>query len=130
MTLAAAALLSAEAYIEDNLAFRADGHTAPLTVGNFIRLAAKPSWPDKLIALPASAVEAHVAQHAGARPRDRDETDRRIIAELSARNGHIIDSQDQVGGYPRPAPTRRELSVPTVDEMERWLTRLASELER
>lgn len=30
----------------------------------------------------------------------RDAVDRRIVAEVNARNGHIIDSQEDVGGWP------------------------------
>ncbi len=43
----------------------------------------------------------HVLANAGARPQDRDEIDRRIVREVRERTGRIIDSQEQVGGYPK-----------------------------
>ena len=43
--------------------------------------------------------------HAGARPKDRDAVDARIVADVTAGSGAIIDSQDTVGGYPTAEPT-------------------------
>jgi hypothetical protein len=54
-----------------------------------------------------------VLAHAGARPKDRDEVELRIIREVRVRGGHLIDSQDDVGGYPRPKPATRKLTIPT-----------------
>ena len=65
---------------------------------------------------------------AGARPHERDETDRRIVAGVQDHKGRIIDSQEQVGGYPKPAPTRRRL-IPPTEDIEEWLARLAAEVE-
>lgn len=67
-------------------------------------------WPAYLIHLPASEVLDSVAREAGARPQDRDATDERIVRNLLLGEGNIIDSEEQVGGYPRPSPTRRLLN--------------------
>ena len=45
--------------------------------------------------------------NAGARPWDRDRHDVRILANAAEGRGEIIDSQDEVGGYPTETPTYR-----------------------
>ncbi len=117
-----------DAYLEDNLAFKADGTPAPLVAGSVNILSERPSWPAGLKPLAAREVAESVARHAGARPRDRDGADRRIVANFLARKGRVIDSQDEVGGYPQAALTRRLLEVPA-EGVDVWLERLAGELE-
>jgi pectate lyase len=57
------------------------------------------------------AFEAVLASAGASRPR-RDAADARIVAEVRQRGGAIIDSQDQVGGWPEltsaPAPADRD----------------------
>lgn len=43
--------------------------------------------------------------NAGARPWDRDDVDRRIVANVIEGRGKIIDHEDEVGGYPHYEPT-------------------------
>lgn len=43
---------------------------------------------------------------------ERGALDKRIVDAVRQRTGRIIDSQDEVGGYPDMAPTRRELDLP------------------
>ena len=45
-------------------------------------------------------------REAGARPWDRDDIDRRIIANVAEGRGEIIDSEEEVGGYAAPVETR------------------------
>jgi len=71
-----------------------------------------PIWTTPLTPLPGSTVEAAVYAHAGARPKDRDTVDTRIINETKARTGRIIDSQSQVGGWPSLAQNQRAFVVP------------------
>lgn len=52
---------------------------------------AVPPLPLPATPLPSAAVEAHVLAQAGARPADRDATDRRIIAEVRDRKGRVRD---------------------------------------
>lgn len=89
-------------------------------VATIKRLTAPPAWPHNFQAKPASAVKAHVLKHAGARPWDRDEVDARIVQQVREGQGRIIDSQEQVGGYPRPAPAERKLDVPAAG-IDAWL---------
>jgi hypothetical protein len=83
------------------------------------------SWPDNFKARPASEVKDDVLDHAGARPWDRDEVDQRIVRQVRAGKGKVIDSQDEVGGYPHATPTSRKLDVPTTD-VDSWLARLST----
>ena len=117
-----------DAYMEDNLAFDREGKPAALTAGDIHILPDKPVWPSGLQALPAAQVAENVLQHAGARPKDRDAVDQRIVRQFRERGGKFIDSQTEVGGYPAGgAPVVRKLQVPK--NVDAWLHRLAAELE-
>lgn len=117
-----------DAYLKDNVAYDRDGKPAPLVSGDITRLPEKPVWPAGLKGLPSSEVADYILQHAGARPRDRDATDLRIIRDFRERKGRIIDSQNEVGGYPHPVTTQRKLEVPDND-VEGWLKKMAQEIE-
>jgi hypothetical protein len=117
-----------DAYLEDNLAFGRDGSPAPLVSGGITRLEQKPVWPEGFSALPSAQVLESVIRHAGARPKDRDETDKRIIRNLVERKGRVIDSQEEVGGYPAAEKRERRLDVPT-DDIEAWLAGFAAAVE-
>lgn len=117
-----------DAYLKDNLAFNIDGKPAPLTSGKINQLSEKPLWPEGLKPLPATDVVDFVIKHVGARPKDRDVTDSRIISEFLERKGHIIDSQEDVGGYPRRKIVIRKLDIPQKG-INTWIKRIAKELE-
>ena len=72
--------------------------------------------------MPASKVKEYVLNNAGMRPWDRDPIDKRIIADIRADKGKIIDSQDEVGGYPNYKETRHDLSEKVPMNFEEWLT--------
>ena len=59
-------------------------------------------------------------KYSGARPAERDAVDRRLIEEFYSGTGKIINSQDEVGGYPVVEPTYRALDVPETG-IEQWL---------
>lgn len=59
-----------------------------------------PIWPAGLGAMPSSEALEWVLFNAGARPEDPDSVDARIISDVENITGSIIDSQDQVGGWP------------------------------
>ncbi|HEY8181629.1 MAG TPA: right-handed parallel beta-helix repeat-containing protein [Thermoanaerobaculia bacterium] len=66
---------------------------------------------------------------AGSRPARRDPIDARIVRSIVDGTGRIIDSQEQVGGYPVRPATRRALVVPDdLLERQRWLDALSREL--
>ncbi|MBI4876165.1 MAG: right-handed parallel beta-helix repeat-containing protein [Acidobacteria bacterium] len=117
-----------DVYLEDNIGQDRDGKPVPQTSGDIVLLKEKPFWPAGLKALPARQVIEHVTAHAGARPKDRDEVDLRILREFRERKGRLIDSQDDVGGYPKPKPAARKLNVPA-SGLEAWLAKMAREVE-
>jgi hypothetical protein len=75
-------------------------------------VSAPPVAVTPLTVLSAVDLEGTLVLSAGARPAQRDPTDRRILQDLAARTGRIIDSQEEVGGYPTPTPTYRALFLP------------------
>lgn len=50
--------------------------------------------------LPAGEVETILLATAGARPWDRSEMETRVLFYIAEGRGHIIDSEEEVGGYP------------------------------
>jgi hypothetical protein len=85
-------------------------------------------WIDGLEPLPSDQVRESVFKNVGSRPADRDSVDRRIIRQCREGKGRIIDSQKDVGGYPKYGATRRKLDIPE-DDVDGWLDRLAAEVE-
>ncbi|MBN2545131.1 MAG: right-handed parallel beta-helix repeat-containing protein [Spirochaetes bacterium] len=117
-----------EAYIEDNIAIKKTGEKASLLAGNIKILKKKPLWPKGLTALPSSQIVDHVLKNAGARPKDRDSVDKRIINDFIENKGRLLNSQEEVGGYPKVKATKRALIVPDKDINE-WLDSFTKEVE-
>ena len=102
-----------EYFGKDNLAVDQIGNPLP-QIGRYttaparILMAAKPPlWPEGLTAMPSAAVQQYVLHNAGARPWDRDYDDVRLIADVAEGRGIIINSQDDIHGYPAQKPTAR-----------------------
>ncbi len=102
-----------ELYMKDNIAVDRIGRPLPL-LGRYTTSAAKiievktaPPLPEGLKPISAADVESSVIANAGARPWDRDEHDWRVIADTIEGRGRIIDSQDDVGGYPEQLATHQ-----------------------
>ncbi len=116
-----------EVYLSDNIALDRNGQPVAIAGAIVQQLDEKPVWPEGLEPLPADQVLEHVIRYVGARPRDRDPIDQRIIQQLIDREGKIINSQDEVGGYPEVEPVHRPLDIPDTDIQE-WLDRMAADL--
>ena len=71
---------------------------------------AKPALPHGVKLLPAVQVQDAVILNAGARPWDRDKVDSRIVADTIEGRGKIIDSEEEVGGFPDYKETRQAFS--------------------
>ena len=56
--------------------------------------------------MPSSEVETTLLATAGARPWDRGAEEVRILFYIAEGRGHVIDSEEEVGGYPEIEPTR------------------------
>ena len=116
------------AYLEDNVALDKNGAAVALTSSSVTALAAKPAWPVGLVAAPSGTVLESVLAKAGARPKDRDAVDQRIVSQVTSGTGAIIDSQDMVGGYPTAEQTERTLEVPSTN-VEAWLRSFTEQVE-
>jgi hypothetical protein len=101
-----------ELYEEDNIAVDRIGNPMP-KLGRYTTSKAqilplvKPAMPQGVKVLPAIEVQDAVIANAGARPWDRDKVDSRIVADTIEGRGEIIDSEEQVGGYPVQKETRQ-----------------------
>lgn len=73
-----------------------------------------PIWPEGLIPIPSSQVKKYVLNTAGAFPWDRDKIDQKLIDDIKAKKGKIINSEIQIGGYPQIEPIFRKF------EPDKW----------
>jgi pectate lyase len=95
-----------ELFMDDTIAVDRIGQPLPL-IGRYstgraqiIELKRAPALPQGVKLLPAIDVQDAVIENAGARPWDRDDIDRRIVANVIEGRGAIIDSETEVDGYP------------------------------
>ncbi len=102
-----------EYYGKDNIAVDQIGRPLPMlgrytaSRARIIEVKTPPTWPPYVKVIPADDVETALLLDAGARPWDRDYTDERVLANVSSGRGWIIDSQQDVHGYPVQTPTSR-----------------------
>ena len=58
-------------------------------------------WDLRVNVYPSDIMGNEISQNVGARPRDRDSVDVRVLGDAQGGGGKIIDSQDEVSGWPR-----------------------------
>ena len=110
------------AILGDNLAVTATG--APLRMTDVNVVVEK----SPIVSDPRAAGE-RALRRAGSRPAKRDPIDARIVQSVIHGEGGIIDSQDEVGGYPKYEATTRKLDVPDdIETRRRWLQKLSDDL--
>jgi hypothetical protein len=97
-------------YMRDNIAVDRIGRPLP-QIGRYttapakiIELNTEPALPEGVEVLAAAAVQDSVIRNAGARPWQRGEEDWRVMADTIEGRGRIIDSEQDVGGYPEQTP--------------------------
>ncbi|SFL44214.1 hypothetical protein SAMN04487950_3765 [Halogranum rubrum] len=113
-------------YAADNVL---DGDADVAIVGDEItRLDSRPLWPDRLERLETGRVAEHNLENAGARPADRTAQDSRIVENVRTSGGSVIDSQEEVGGYPELPEQSHQLDVPQAGTRA-WLRSWAREVE-
>ncbi len=118
----------AEAFVKGNEGFDWQGESIPeIRPPSTATLTEPPVWPEGLQPRSAAGALWHVARFAGARPAERDAIDERIVREALTGAARIIDSQDEVGGYPKHEPATRKLEVPATGRRQ-WLEDLAREV--
>ena len=79
--------------------------------GSYTLVEKYPVWPEGFSACSSAKVKERVLSSAGACPWARDETDKRIIEMVKNKTGRIIDSESQVGGYPKILPVFQKFSI-------------------
>lgn len=101
-------------YTDDNLSVDRIGNKNIQKIGSYTTTPVKvnelktpPALPFGVALMASPQVQDSVVEKAGARPWDRDLIDRRIVADVIEGRGEIIDSQEQVGGYPVHKETRK-----------------------
>jgi pectate lyase len=105
-----------ELYAHDNIAVDRLGRPLPaegrytISPATVRAVEQPPSMPAGLKPLAATEVQDAVIRDAGARPWDRDAVDRRIVADTIEGRGEIIDSEQDVGGYPVQPETRQKFN--------------------
>jgi pectate lyase len=117
----------ADLYIKDNL-IKENKTGIPMTSGTFNEIKNPPVWHNELEIMDPEKVMEYVLSHAGARPACRDPIDQRIINSVYEKTGKIIDSQEEVGGYPAYDSVYRKLQIPE-DKVQEWLAKMAREVE-
>lgn len=100
-----------EVYWEDNQVLGEQIKEDRLLIGDHTLVNAKPVWSDYIKVIPSKKVKASLLENAGARPWDRDEVDNRIIQEIKEGRNRIIDSEQEVGGFPISEPTFQKFDV-------------------
>ena len=70
-------------------------------------------WLEGFQPSPANVAEKAVLRTSGARPAERDAVDERIIRQVRSRSGRIINSQQEVGGWPSLKVNRRKIYIPS-----------------
>jgi hypothetical protein len=102
-----------ELFAADNIAVDRLGRPLPMLAryttapAKVIELKQRPLLPEGVQVLSAVAVQDAVIKDVGARPWDRDKVDARIVADTIEGRGRVIDSEDDVGGYPVIAETHK-----------------------
>lgn len=86
-----------------------------------------PVETDKYSVIEAKNVVAAVLKNAGSRSAARNDIDQRIVNDVMQLKGRVIDSQNEVGGYPSEQPVTHEFQIPEKG-IERLLEKLSKEL--
>ena len=110
------------ALLGDNLVLSAKGEALTMADANVV------VEKVPIVSDPRAAAE-RALRSAGSRPAKRDPIDARIVQSVIRGDGRIIDSQSEVGGYPKFKATSRTLQVPEdVEARRRWLRKLSDDL--
>ncbi len=89
-----------------------DGHKLVTGSALPVELSDVEVWDESHEARDPALVFELATAHAGARPKDRDPVDERVIDQVRRGQGARIDYTDDVGGYPALEPTTRALEIP------------------
>ncbi len=102
-------------FVDDNLGPLGTSDDWAVVMGrtdSSIRETSAPISVPGLTYLSSSKVKDYVFVNAGARPADRDDVDKRVISNMKSNSGKIINSQNEVGGWPNLAQNYRQFIIP------------------
>jgi len=117
-------------FLRRNIAVAANGAPIAMTDDGVVQLPAPPAWSASVPDINPWDAAAQVLRSAGSRPAQRDPIDARIVRSVIDGSGKIIDSQEQVGGYPVRAATTRALTIPEgIGARRKWLDELSRALD-
>jgi hypothetical protein len=100
-------------YGKDNVAVDQSGNPIPMfgryttSPAKIVMMKTPPLWPPYVKPMPSAAVQEYVLHNAGARPWDRDYDDVRLIADVAEGRGTIVNSENDIHGYPVEKPAQR-----------------------
>jgi hypothetical protein len=115
--------------LAQNLHLDARGKPLRALGEGILRLEQAPEWARYDAPIDPLLAAARVLRQAGSRAARRDPIDTRIVQSVLHGDGRIIDSQEEVGGYPTRATARRVLKIPEGAEARTaLLERLSIEL--
>ena len=97
-----------EVFWQDNIVIGKSLPEDRITVGDHTLVLTRPVWSENITVQPARSVKDVLLDHAGARPWKRDEIDQKMIDEIRKGTNRIIDSEAEMGGYPRYKETREK----------------------
>jgi hypothetical protein len=116
-------------YMEDNIIKDRDGNDLTMTDGRLDVLVSPPLWPDGVEIMSAHESLYEVLRTAAPRPGDRDPINTRVVMEVVNGTDGMVDSHDDVGGYPDYPETRRSITLPSGAEAQQdWLDSLEDEI--
>jgi hypothetical protein len=100
-----------EVYFKKNVVYGSELGKNKLLVGDHTEVNEPPVWTENIEVLPTDKLKEHLFKNVGARPWNRDTVDKRIISEIKAGTHRIIDSEEEVGGYPLIERTYKEFDA-------------------
>lgn len=112
--------LRGDAYLSGNKVVNLVGDAMPITEGAVNALSAPPSLLTGYVLVDSDELDEYVLANVGATPWARDAVDRRIINGYTTGTARIIDSQQDVGGYPTYSQVNKKFAI-TDDNLSEWL---------
>ncbi|MDA3855126.1 MAG: hypothetical protein PF569_02620 [Candidatus Woesearchaeota archaeon] len=103
-------------YVDDNngpLGTSDDWASVMGRTDSSIRETSPPVTIPGLSFMSSTSIRDYLYDNAGARPTDRDAVDKRVISNIESGKGSIIDSQNEVGGWPTLEVNHRTISLPS-----------------
>jgi hypothetical protein len=118
------------AYMKDNIIKDREGKDLQIYNPKLITpLETPPLWCEGYEQIPAEESLYEVLRTVGSRPGNRDKHNARIVKTVADGTGKRIDSEEEVGGYPDYAETKRSLTVPNgAEARQAWLDSLEDEI--